>query len=513
MSEQLWYTLRNGAQSGPFSPSELKKMAACGELQPDDFLWRDGLSEWILAGSIPKLFKPRSADPPLSTSEAAGRRDVAPQSSPPPLQQSSMGAVRMLRVACPHCKSVLDAPDTVSGQEVDCPICQRPFCLPRIVSDTTPVLTASRPIATADADGRGASSPNSKPLGIILTAIYSAINAVLTLFASFVVFLAASFIPMYGVLGALLLIVAVLYMANCYGLWTVQKWARMLTFVVYGLGIAGGLIDVFVHRSLGNVILQLVQMAINAAVLVYFANPTVKLLFLGARSRSRCDGNQTALSNSLPALNPPLVESPRLRLLRWPKSRRSLLICGTAAITVAIAFLCALFYAFRTPTMAFLQPAAALRPNDIDETRRWAAIKATEWYDLVESSSTEMAKERATIDFRRKEIEPYIGKQVTWRFQVTQVGEDFGKRKQAFLNTGWAEDHLSICWHPSFGLFTNRESIELDQSLADHFPRHDYLRIRGEIRLINMSGPNLITGAREPYMTIVLDKVVAVDSE
>ncbi len=45
----------NGAAAGPVTTEELKRMAAAGELQPDDLIWKAGMAEWAPAGKIKGL--------------------------------------------------------------------------------------------------------------------------------------------------------------------------------------------------------------------------------------------------------------------------------------------------------------------------------------------------------------------------------------------------------------------------------------------------------------------------
>lgn len=41
-----WRFARNGEQFGPVSAAALKRMAARGELSPDDLVWRAGMEQW-----------------------------------------------------------------------------------------------------------------------------------------------------------------------------------------------------------------------------------------------------------------------------------------------------------------------------------------------------------------------------------------------------------------------------------------------------------------------------------
>jgi len=59
-----WYVGSNGKQSGPFSVTQLKQMAASGHLQKTHLIWKKGLSGWIPCSSVKELFPPA---PPIST--------------------------------------------------------------------------------------------------------------------------------------------------------------------------------------------------------------------------------------------------------------------------------------------------------------------------------------------------------------------------------------------------------------------------------------------------------------
>jgi GYF domain 2 len=49
---QQWYYLVKGERVGPVSTAHLEKLAAAGELQATDMVWREGLAQWVSAGSI-----------------------------------------------------------------------------------------------------------------------------------------------------------------------------------------------------------------------------------------------------------------------------------------------------------------------------------------------------------------------------------------------------------------------------------------------------------------------------
>ena len=52
-----WFYMKDGLEVGPISTSELKRIAACGELSPTDTIWREGLEAWIPASKAKGLFQ------------------------------------------------------------------------------------------------------------------------------------------------------------------------------------------------------------------------------------------------------------------------------------------------------------------------------------------------------------------------------------------------------------------------------------------------------------------------
>jgi hypothetical protein len=54
MSE--WHYAKDGQQFGPINSTQLKQLAAQGQLTPSDMIWKDGMAEWAPAGSVKGLF-------------------------------------------------------------------------------------------------------------------------------------------------------------------------------------------------------------------------------------------------------------------------------------------------------------------------------------------------------------------------------------------------------------------------------------------------------------------------
>lgn len=55
MADQ-WYVGRNDKRTGPFTPDQLRQMAATGSLQPTDLVWKQGMPQWVAASTIKDLF-------------------------------------------------------------------------------------------------------------------------------------------------------------------------------------------------------------------------------------------------------------------------------------------------------------------------------------------------------------------------------------------------------------------------------------------------------------------------
>jgi hypothetical protein len=59
-----WFYSIDGEQVGPVSSSELKQLAASGEITPNDLVWREGMPEWTPARKVKGLFANAPPPPP-----------------------------------------------------------------------------------------------------------------------------------------------------------------------------------------------------------------------------------------------------------------------------------------------------------------------------------------------------------------------------------------------------------------------------------------------------------------
>jgi hypothetical protein len=78
----MYHVGRNGQQTGPFSIEQLKTMAANGELQPTDLVWKEGMAGWEPASTLPGVFTPGPGPEPSAME--------MPQANPVPLAQATV---------------------------------------------------------------------------------------------------------------------------------------------------------------------------------------------------------------------------------------------------------------------------------------------------------------------------------------------------------------------------------------------------------------------------------------
>lgn len=141
-----WHLGREGQQSGPFTSQQLKEMAASGQLQPDDLVWKEGLSEWTPAHHIRGLFR----------KTAANRREK------PPSEEV---------LACPHCAGHILCDQALAGQILACPHCGGKFQMPTRMgkaqaSANSPPQENQAGVSaaeTASSSAKPAGSPKSSP--------------------------------------------------------------------------------------------------------------------------------------------------------------------------------------------------------------------------------------------------------------------------------------------------------------------------------------------------------------
>ena len=75
--ERFWYYARKGAEekAGPISTPELRELVLAGQMQREDVVWSEGMTDWQPLGNFPELLPPEP--PPAFT----------PPTLPPPAVQ------------------------------------------------------------------------------------------------------------------------------------------------------------------------------------------------------------------------------------------------------------------------------------------------------------------------------------------------------------------------------------------------------------------------------------------
>jgi len=64
-----WHVSKDRQQAGPFTSAELRTMVSYGQLGPNDFVWKEGMQDWVPASKIKGLFAtvPVTAEPRRTT--------------------------------------------------------------------------------------------------------------------------------------------------------------------------------------------------------------------------------------------------------------------------------------------------------------------------------------------------------------------------------------------------------------------------------------------------------------
>lgn len=87
-----WFVAHNGQQLGPFEPAQIKQMAASSQIRLDTLLWKEGMSNWVAAQTIPGLFPQMPptipvAAPAIPVATAAAPLAVPYEESPTPTRR------------------------------------------------------------------------------------------------------------------------------------------------------------------------------------------------------------------------------------------------------------------------------------------------------------------------------------------------------------------------------------------------------------------------------------------
>src|SRR5438045_3457263 len=66
MAEEVWYYARGGQQYGPVTEDTLRALAANAGLVPGDLVWREGMTQWQPAQTVPGLFAAAPQQQPIN---------------------------------------------------------------------------------------------------------------------------------------------------------------------------------------------------------------------------------------------------------------------------------------------------------------------------------------------------------------------------------------------------------------------------------------------------------------
>lgn len=129
-------------------------------------------------------------------------------------------------------------------------------------------------------------SPQKRPLGLVLVVIFTAFSGVLELLLGTGGLLASGLpVPVWiSFLAILFILLGVLDLAACYGLWSFQKWGLTLAIVLYIASIPLSILLMItpipgVEVTGWDVLLQVVGIAVAIGILIYLFKPEVRALF------------------------------------------------------------------------------------------------------------------------------------------------------------------------------------------------------------------------------------------
>lgn len=68
---KAWYFTKSNEKKGPYSASEMKEFASKGDIDHYDFVWKNGLKNWIEAKDVKGLFKEETIPPRIKKEKPA----------------------------------------------------------------------------------------------------------------------------------------------------------------------------------------------------------------------------------------------------------------------------------------------------------------------------------------------------------------------------------------------------------------------------------------------------------
>lgn len=126
------------------------------------------------------------------------------------------------------------------------------------------------------------STTNKKPIGIVLIAIYTGFSALLSLGMGIPAMFLGQFAAEAALISIFLITFGVLALATTYGLWTLEDWGYKLAKIVYMISIPLGVVALASDTSTGNIVMQIIGIAVAAWILFYLFKPEIKSLYVSA---------------------------------------------------------------------------------------------------------------------------------------------------------------------------------------------------------------------------------------
>ena len=96
MSDSVWYYARGEQEKGPVTTVQIKALAGAGKLHRDDFVWKEGMENWVPAGEVSGIFAEKATTDADSKSGLPAQPDQ-PRLATPPSQSTPISVEESTR--------------------------------------------------------------------------------------------------------------------------------------------------------------------------------------------------------------------------------------------------------------------------------------------------------------------------------------------------------------------------------------------------------------------------------
>ena len=91
----------NGEQQGPVTQSQLQQMIGLGNLKPTDFVWKDGMIDWLEIQYVPDLSTPQpNPQDPMPQQPMMQQPIQQPMMQQPMMQQDTAPLAKAFCTSC-----------------------------------------------------------------------------------------------------------------------------------------------------------------------------------------------------------------------------------------------------------------------------------------------------------------------------------------------------------------------------------------------------------------------------